>query len=358
MNILIEGMTNNMGGKETYIINVFKLLKKLHYRVYFIAYNNQIAYEEDLIEQGAVIIRLPARNEGYWKFCKALDDLFKKNTFDVIWSHKTTLSSCEALSIAKKNKVRIRIIHSHSSANMGGRFTYIMHIINKIRIRYIANRYIACSEEASKWFYGNHDSIILKNAINLSSFKFNKEMREKIREKYSIGNEIVVGHVGRFGLEKNHIKIIEVFAELCKNNQNVKLVLCGDGEQRDCVEQCIFKYGLDEDVILTGVINNVNEILQAFDVFIMPSLFEGLPFVLIEAQAAGLRCVVSDTVSKESDVAGWNTFLPLSADIKTWAKEVKNAARPNDRKKGFELLKSKGFDIADNIKVIEKIIKA
>ena len=132
--LLIEGMTENRGGKETYIINIFKYLDKNKYHLTFVSYNEKIAYESILIKEGAEIVRIPPRYLGLYRHRKALMKLFQKKHFDILWSHKTTLSACELLSIAEKNDVSVRIIHSHCSSNMGGRFTYLMHNINKKRI--------------------------------------------------------------------------------------------------------------------------------------------------------------------------------------------------------------------------------
>lgn len=351
--ILVEGMTNNKGGKESYIINAYKKFDKEKFSFTFIAYDDVIAYEDFLSNSGAEIIHLPPRSRGLIKFRHSLDCLLETNKYDVLWSHKTTLSSCEILEIAKKRNVPLRIIHSHSSSNMGGKLTYILHQVNKSRLRKWANEYFACSDTAAQWFFGDEYYKLIKNGIDVEKFRFNPAIRERIRTELGISSCFVVGHVGRFGIEKNHKKLIDVFSEIYRNDDNARLILCGDGEERENIETQIREKELDGKVILLGVINNVNEVLQAMDIVVMPSLFEGLPFALLEAQAAGLKCVVSDTVSAESDIIGWNVYLPLLLDDSEWAKVVLNQTQ-TDRHNAADIIKDKGFDINDCVEQIEE----
>lgn len=356
--ILIEGMTNNRGGKESYITNIYNKLDKEQFNCSFIAYDEEIACETELRNNGADIIHLPARSTGLMNHRRALNQLFRQRHFDVLWAHKTTLSACEILEIAKHRKVPLRIVHSHSSSNMGNSFTGLMHAINKHFVRKWANEYFACSETAAKWFYGDKPSRLMKNGIDTKKFRFNPETREKIRHELGLEDFTVIGHVGRFGVEKNHRKLINVFNEAHKLNPKTKLVLCGDGKERDNIESQIHALDLEDSVILLGVISNVDEMLQAMDMIVMPSLFEGLPYALLEAQAAGLKCIVSDTVSRESDVLGWNSFLPLSANDKIWAKEIiETDVTVWKRYDAADAIKKNGFDIYDCVHQVERIIK-
>ena len=356
INILVEGMTSGKGGKETYIINIFRAFNKDKYSFSFVAYDDNIAYQEEIEAAGAEIIWIPSRNKDYFEFRRALNNLFAKNSYDVLWANKTSLSSCETLEIAKKHKVPLRIVHAHSSSNMGGKLTYLLHNVNKFLIRKWANEYFACSDSAAKWFFGNGSCKQMKNGINTEEYRYSTEVRDRIRSELNIDNYVVIGHIGRFSIEKNHQKLISVFYEIHKRKKNTKLVLCGDGEERRNIELLIKELNLENDVLLLGIINNVNEILQAMDILIMPSLFEGLPFALLEAQASGLRCLVSDTVSQDSDVLGCNTFLPLMAEDNIWAEYALSIEPNNNRRESAYQMKLKGFDILDCAKQIEGII--
>ena len=356
--ILIEGMTEGKGGKEAYIINTFRAFNKDRYSFTFVAYDDTIAYQEELETAGAEIIKIPSRKNGVLKYRRALREVFQRKEYDVVWANKTTLSSCEILEIAKKSGVPLRIVHSHSSANMGGKFTLAMHNINKLFLRRWANEFFACSDTAAKWFFGNRTYQQIKNGIDVEKFRFNPSVRDHIRSELEIDDEIVVGHIGRFGIEKNHKKLINVFADIHKKNKNTKLVLCGDGEERHNIETQIKALNLEDSVLLLGVVNNVNEILQAIDVIVMPSLFEGLPFALLEAQAAGLKCVVSDTVSQESNILGRNVFISLDEDDYSWAKQVLTSITPSSEREHFaDLIIQKGFDIFDSVEKVQSIIE-
>ena len=355
--IVIEGMTEGIGGKETYIINTFRAMDKKKYRFIFISYNDQIAYEQELVDNSAIIAHVTPRNKNPLVFWTDLDQLFANNRIDVVWAHKTTLSSCEILMLAAKHGVPVRMIHSHSSENMGGRFTRIMHDFNKKRLDRYATVRLACSDVAARWFYDDRSSIILKNAIDLNRYRFDPAVRERIRSKLGIRDQFVLGHVGRFGAEKNHQKLLHVFAALLQEKPDAYLILCGDGELRGQIEQTIHKLSITEHVKLLGNVSNVNEMLQAFDILIMPSLFEGLPFALLEAQASGLKCVVSDTVSSESNILGWNVAVPLNALDPEWVKAIQGLDLHYDRIDGYFGMKKNGFDLSDSIFVLERIME-
>ena len=358
VNILIEGMTENAGGKETYIVNIYRALDKNKYRFSFVSYSDKIAYEDSLIESGAEIVKLPPRSKGLFAFRKSVKQHFAHHEYDVVWSHKTTLSSCEVLEYAKKNKIPLRIVHSHSSSNMGGKLTYILHRINQRRLKRWANIFFACSEEAARWFYKNDECLIMKNGIDIDKFRFNPVTRARIAKELGLENQLVVGHVGRFGVEKNHSKLVDVFAELVKQHKNAVLLLCGDGEERKKIEEKVVSLRLQEKVRFLGVVSNVNELLQVMDVFVMPSLFEGLPFAMLEAQASGLNCVVSDTVSREADVTGQNVFLSLDEEDAVWAEKVYLAVRMENREGAANMLAQAGFSLAENAKQIDQLFDA
>ena len=399
--ILIEGVTDNKGGKESYILNMFRAFDKSRFAFTFVAYDRDMVYREELLEAGAQVVDLPPRHAGLSAYRKALRQTLDEGGYDVVWAHKTTLSSCEILELAAKCKVPVRIVHSHSSSNMGGSFTLMMHRLNQRRIFGWANEFVACSDVAAKWFYRDHPARILKNGIDLEKFRFSPAIRERIRKQYGwdkaaadvpaagsqtrgsdhdscaeehggsradecvssraeeCGGRFVIGHVGRFGVEKNHMKLLSVFHAYLQRNPSAVLLLCGDGEERERIVSRIRELGIEDQVFMPGVVDNVHEYLQAMDVMVMPSLFEGLPFALLEAQAAGLGCVVSDTVSPESDVAGRNRRIGLNEPDEVWAEAIDTlAAEKYDRSKGYEVLKEQGFDIRDNVAEAVEMIEA
>lgn len=354
--ILIDGMTCNKGGKETFIINHYKkLIATDRYEFTFISYDDEMAYEDYLKETGASVIHLPPRNRGLVQYVSALNRLLREGRFDVVWAHETSLSRCELLMLAKLHRVPKRLIHSHSSSNMGSRFTYIMHSINKVFLPLWVTDRLACSESAAKWFYRGKNYRIIKNGIDVEQYRFDQQVRDSIRDAFDLGDSLVIGHVGRFGFEKNHKKLINVFNNLLRIRPDSKLLLCGDGEERSNIEAQIKELGICDNVLLLGVVDNVHQILQAVDVLVMPSLFEGLPFALLEAQASGLNCVVSDTVSKEADVTDQIVFLPLELDDYKWAEVIAGELNSN-REASAEVIIHKGFDINESVRIVEDLL--
>ena len=344
MNILIEGLSDGTGGKETYILNVFNLLMNEKYSLSFLAYDNTIAYEDYLLDHGAEIIRVPPRNKGVIAHISALDRVFRSKKFDVFWSHKTTLSSCEALASAKRAKVPIRIVHSHCSQNMGGRFTAAMHYLNKQRIGGLATDFLACSLSAGDYFFRKGIQVrIMHNSFDISRYSYDPQKEQACRAEFGLADSFVLGHVGRFSPEKNHPKLIGILHSLCERGLNAKLLLCGEGAEQERIRDLAKQYGVADNVLFLGVRNDVDYILQCLNVFLFPSIHEALGFAFLEAQAAGVPCVISDRVPDEAVCSDHVTKLSLEAEDGLWAdaclryRDVDKAAVTNS-------LSEHGFD--------------
>ena len=181
----------------------------------------------------------------------------------------------------------------------------------------------------------------------MDKYTFSEQIRYSIRKEYGIENKFVIGNIGRFFAEKNHLFLIDIFAEVIKKNQNAVLMLVGDGELRAKIEEKIDKLGLQKYVILTGVKSNVNELLMAMDVIAFPSLYEGMPNAIIEAQATGLNCVISSTITKEANITGCVKYVALDENAAKWAEIISRNRTINDRSTNVNILKQKGYDILD-----------
>ncbi len=319
MNILIEGMSDGTGGKETYILNAFTFLNKEGHRVSFLAYDDKIAYEDYLRENGAEIIRIPPRKNGIFAYLFSIRKAFFTKKYDVFWSHKTTLSSCEALAAAWRAKVPVRIVHSHCSQNMGGLFTAVMHFINKQRIGGLATVFLACSPTAGKYFYKKKNSYrVMHNAFDIMRYSYDPQKEQNCRKELNLGASFVLGHVGRFSREKNHPKMIGILEELCGRGIDARLLLCGDGAEMEKTRELAQRSRVENKVLFLGVRNDVDYVLQCMDVFLFPSIHEGLPFALLEAQAAGVPCVISDRIPDEAVCSDYVKKLGLDVDDRTW----------------------------------------
>ena len=352
MKIAILGLSPNVGGVETFIINVYRELKKDNHSFYFFSTSeDKLCFQDEIENNGDHIIRYTPRKKDFIQFNKELNDIFTKNQFDIFWLNCCSLSSVEELHHAYKHNVPVRIVHSHNSKNMGGTITKVLHSLNKLSIDKYVTHYFACSKVAADWMFPKRkksDAYIFHNAIDVKKYTFNQDVMKKMRKEYGIDDQTkIIGHVGRFHFQKNHTYLIRIFKEYLKYENNAKLILCGDGELKQEIINLIDELNISDKVLLLGNKNNMFEIYQMFDAILFPSLFEGLPFVLVEAQAAGIPCLISNTISKEIKFTDLIRFKSLEENEDSWAKALKEMT--NIKKYDTSIsMKNAGYDIAQN----------
>ena len=302
---------------------------------------------EDLEERGVRFIEIPPYQK-LPSYIKTIKKLCRENGYDIVHSHLNSLSGFP-LFAAKRGGVKIRIAHNHTTSSRAeGKRDLAKRALRPLARRYAAN-YAACSEKAGRWLFGDaaFDSgnvRIFNNAIDIDKFAYDPSSRAGIREEYGVGDGFVLLHVGRFVTTKNHLFIIDIFMELKKYRPDAKLMLVGDGELLDGVRQKAASESLDKDVIFCGVVFDAEKYYSAADAFVLPSLYEGLPVVALEAEAAGLDVYISDTVTRECAVSPHVSFLPLSAGAEEWAKQIVSAP-PHDRRADAEVMRASAFDI-------------
>lgn len=360
--VLIYGYTSTVGGVETFISNLLMNIDKNEFKI-------DLLLQEEL--KGINKERIKNNYDNYYvinnikkhpvKTLKELFSIYKKNKYDVIYMCLSTASSCiYALPSKIFNRNTKIIIHSHN----GNDRKKFQHYLFRILLNKIADKKIACSKLASNWMFGKRkkDVILINNAIQTNLFTYNKNIRENIRQSLNISDsEFVIGHVGRFNEQKNHTELIDIFNNYLKINSNSKLLLIGAGELEEVIKNKAKKLGILEKILFLGVKSNVNEYYQAMDIFVMPSLFEGLPIVGIEAQTSGLTCLFSDNITKESDIVGTSKFIGLR-NIEIWCKEIKKI---NENQKEIDRLNGKiinsiiekGYDLRTETKKIENMFK-
>lgn len=289
---------------------------------------------------------------------KELKAFFKehKGEYSIIHGHIPN-AAMFYLTTAKKYGVPIRIIHSHNARGADGVYKKIRnYFLNHLGI-YAANRYFACSYLAADYLFGkkNREKVtILPNAINIERFRFNEEKRKQLRKTYQVENRFVIGHVGRFVEQKNHIFMIEIAKELKRKSDDFVMIFVGEGELQNQIKKKIEEEHLESNIIFTGSVKNVEDYLQMMDVFILPSLYEGLPVVGVEAQANGLACVFSNQVTREVELMKEIYFLPLERDL--WIQKIEEL-REKPRNKTVDVLEEKGFSIERESIRLEKIYK-
>lgn len=354
--ILIDGMTDNLGGMETFIRLIYEALKT-EWKIDFITVNAKIPYEEEFLDNGSVIHRITPRYASISKYKKDIHKVFAENKYDVLWFNKTTLSSIDCLKEAKKNGVKKVICHSHQSKNMGTWFTQGMHILHRSVVGKYVDCKVACSVNAAVYFFGKNikDVKIFSNAVDINKYEPNEEVRNQKRKELGIENQFVMANVARFAPEKNHKFLIEIFEEICKTEDAI-LLLCGEGSLLNNIKEYAAEKHVDNKIKFLGVRNDIPEILQATDVIIFPSLFEGLPFALVEAQAAGIPCVISDTISKDTELTDLVHFMSLEDSVEKWKDEIVKYQQYNKVSKRAQL-EARGFSAELVMQEIRDIVK-
>lgn len=354
------------GGIERFSVELYRYINHNRIQMDFITKCNiKEFYDEDVKELGAKKITLSISNttKGFFTKITMLRraiKLFKRGYNVAYFNISSPADALKYPLLSRCMGMKKTIVHAHSSSDSK---SGIIHLIaNILGRKYLNNEKIikfACSETAAKWMFGEKvcDSkkyYEIKNGIDISKFKFNETTRDNYRKKLNIPlDAIVVGQVGRFVELKNHQFTISIAEELVKSNQNIYFVFVGDGQLKSKCEERVKQSSLQNRVMFLGNRKDVGDILQTIDFFVMPSFYEGLPVSAIEAQASGCKCILSDSVTNETDVTGNCVFLPL--DKNKWINEIESLA-PVNRNQAFEKVVSAGYDINSTARKIEQIL--
>lgn len=341
-------------GTETFIMNLFKEAKKKDIIFDFLIFTTERGgYCEEAVKMGAVIFRLPSRHTPL-KYYKALNNFFKENgkSYCAVHMSGNSMSSIAPLVYAKKNGVPIRIFHSHNSF-CSGIHNQLLHKLNKRFIHSYATHYLACSKSALTWAFSHthaeEKAQIINNGIVLSRYKFDAERREDIRAELQWNGKLVVGNVGRFVPEKNHRFLVEIFVQVLKLCPNAQLALIGVGPMMGTIQNQVKEFGVEKHVSFLGERIDVPDLLQGMDIFVMPSIFEGFPFALIEAQASGIPIIASSSITEEVALTPTINFESIKSSPQMWAKKIIELYSEAERsKKNIEYLKA--YDESDCMK--------
>ena len=362
--ILQVGGCSNFGGIETFQMNLLRFIDKSRFQFDFIVtgIGNRLLYEEEIRDYGGKVIYLPSRREHYLKRIKILRRFLSFNKYDAIHINLGIFSDDLFLKEALNANIGLIIVHSHSSGNFLNSFVNgILHYYN--RNKYINTKIIrlACSQIAGKWMYCNcfKENVfeIVKNGIQTDLFLYSKQYRLLKRGELNIDdNEFVIGHIARFSKEKNYNFILKIFNKFCKICCNSKLLLVGDGLLLDEIQRKVVQMGIDSKVIFTGFRKDTNELLSAMDVFVFPSLSEGLGISVIEAQISGLKVLASDKIPDEACFTNNITRLGITEfDIDSWLSRLVAATQGYNREMNLSKVKESGYDINCIVKRIEEI---
>ena len=316
------------GGLETMVMNYYRHIDRNKVQFDFLVHRDfEADYDQEIVSLGGKIYRLPPLNPFSRTYRSQLDDFFEKHReYKIVHSHLDCMAGIP-LKSAKKYGVPVCIAHAHSS-NQTKDKKYLLKLLFKKNIRKNATDLFACSQAAGRWMFGGNQFRVLNNAIDTSVFAVNVDLRDEVRHELVIPDDaLVIGHVGRFAPPKNHKFIVEIFSEVLQTEKNARLLFVGDGDLRKETEDLVLTLGISESVIFAGLRSDVNRILQAMDVFLFPSLYEGLPVSVIEAQAAGVPCLISDQVPIECKKTDLVKQIPLQSNLACWKKEVLDAGR-------------------------------
>lgn len=366
--ILITGMSPALAGTETFIMTYYRNLDPQKFQVDFIVRTkDKIVFQDEILERGSKIYYLPRKRENYNEYKKSLKDFFDQHgkDYDAIWYNAMGIPNIDILEKAKSYGIKTRIIHSHSSSWKGNLPSRIFHEWNRLKLKKVATHYFACSDLAAKYMFEPKiigQSTIIQNAITIENFSFSNTAREQLRKELGWEDCKIIGNIGRYDIQKNQPFLIDVFNEALKQNNKLRLIIIGAEVGTNStikqIEEKIERYGIRDKVLLPGTQYDIKKWLSAMDLFILPSLFEGLPLSAVEAQANGLPIVVSDTITKELDILGKAIYLSLDAPISEWVEGIESSlrlSRTSDTEVK-QIFKEKGFDIKSQVKEIENIL--
>ena len=332
-------------GLETMLMNYYRNINRDVIQFDFLVHREEKgAYDDEIEMLGGKIYHAPRLYPQnyvlYFNYMKQFFDEHKE--YNIVHSHIDTMSAFPLLA-AKWNSVPIRIAHSHTS-KLDIDAKLLIKYLAKIVVPYVANRCLACGEKAGLFLFGKRKYKIIHNAINLSNYSYNAQTRKEMRQDLGVDDKFVIGHVGRYSYIKNQVYLLEILKEILKTNERAVLLLVGKGDDEHKLRTEVIKSGLEKQVFFLIDRSDVERIYQAFDIFVMPSLFEGLPLVGIEAQANGLTCLFSKNISDEVLCTNTAEYLPLEASV--WVDRV--LAHDSSRNpKAKEELKKRGYDIVE-----------
>ncbi len=315
---VIGGM--GRGGAPSFIINNLKKIDTSKIQFDFLVRNNNCVFTDIIEDKGGHVFVVPAFPQHLLGNYKQTRAFFKEhaNEYQAVHVHANALIYILPLILAKKHGIRKIILHSHNTQSNAGFGKYI-HCFNRLFVSKLANVFLACGIDAGKWMYGDKKYEVINNAVDVDHFAYNEKYRNEIRKEIGVSDEtFVIGNVGRFEQAKNHDFLIDIFNDYLKINPNSLLLLPGEGSLWQKMKDKADKLGISNNIYFAGVRSDIHKLYSAMDMLLMPSLFEGLPFVAIEAQCSGLKCLLSTNVTSEATITDLCISESLQSDTKVW----------------------------------------
>ena len=355
--VLVLDTVMDRGGAETMIMNYYRQIDRSKIQFDFLVNRPyEAAYEKEIQELGGKIFRMcPLYPQYFGRYKKEVREFLKAHPEYQIIHSNLEERSYFALKEAKKLDIPVRISHSHN-APRGFDLKSIIRYYFRANLKPQVTHMFTCGEEAGIWLYGKKQQdqvIMMNNAIDAKLYQYHPAVEEEMRKELGLEGKFVIGHVGRFFPQKNHTFLIDIFAKVYQQNKNAVLLLVGGGELETEIKEKVEELNLTEAVKFLGVRSDIHRIMQAFDVFILPSLFEGFPVTMVEAQAAGLPCIISDQVPPQCAITKNVEIISLKQSPQQWAERL--LSYQNTKKQNtYETIVKQNFDIKANAKWLQK----
>lgn len=358
---IVGGM--NAGGAETYLMKLFRQLDKTCYQMDFcVAIQEEGDYDKEILGLGGKIYHVPPKTNNPFKSFNTIRKIVQNGKYKSVLRISQNSLSCLELYAAKMGGAKKLCFRSSNSKADGSIFETIVHVIFKPWLNLIANVKLAPSTEAAVFMFGKRQVkkqkvCFLHNAIDVEKFSYSEKIRKEYRKKLGIEGKYVIGHVGRFTYQKNHDYLVEIFAKVYKKNRNVVLILIGRGELKEEIKEKVISLHLESNVIFLDVRRDISELMNAMDLLLLPSLYEGMPNVLIEAQVSGLHCITSDKVTNEANITGLVKYISLD-EPEMWIDSIVDSIEKEKtgRQSMQEQYKSQGYDIQSACRVFKKLV--
>ena len=351
----------NTGGAETFLMKVYRNLDRENYQMDFCINMDKNFYADEIERLGGRIYIIPSKSENVKEFKRRLSEIVRTGKYEYVLRITSNAVGFMDLKVAKKSGAKVCAARSSNSSDGVGLKLKIAHYLGRLLYSKFVDVRFAPSTLAAEYTFGknkvkNNQVECLNNGVDLSIYKFSQTARDEKRKEFNINDKFVVGHIGRFVTQKNHLFLIDVFNEIShKRDDAVLLLVGGNGDLEQAVKDKIKGLGLEQKVVFAGIRKDIPELLSAMDVFVMPSLYEGMPNTVIEAQATGLPCVIADTITREANITGLVEYLPLSQEVSDWA-DMAIEKGLQDRKNTHEDFIAKGYSIVDVADRFTKLI--
>lgn len=355
--IVVTTSLVSYGGLATVMLNYYRAMDKTGLQIDFASTNElDPRLHEELKQNNSLYFNLGNRKKNGIQYLKNLNSVLNNNNYDIVHVNGNSATMAMELLVAKRRKVSVRIAHGHAAQS-----NYpFLHQILKLMFKKSYTVSLAVSQKTADWLFDGYVDRILNNAIDITKYRFDYRKRKIFRDMLGAGDCVVLGTVGKMTHNKNQSFLLEIFGECRKRNRNSRLILVGDGDLYQSLKDKCRRMGLEEAVYFVGMKDNVADYLQAMDIFVFPSFYEGFGMALLEAQASGLCCLASDTIPYETKVSDGISYLSIQESAELWAEKILNTDRANRREKSSQACKKireSGYCIQTEARKLEQLYR-